>query len=409
MSGSATQITTRDRLISVDVIRGVAILGILMINMLAYSGPYMQMMDPPWWTALDHYALLFIQVLGMGKFITLLSFMFGFGMVMIKQGAERRGVRFVPLYLRRLLALLVFGSLHAFLLWEGDILMVYAIVGFILLLFHDFRPKTLAIWGFVCMGIVMFFIGLVFISAILLQAFDADLDSGLGYNQVLYDALVATYGSGTFSEIFAQRFEDWQGSFFGTIPLWFENLGMFLFGAYTAKKRILHDLPEHLPFVKRVWLVSLIAGVLITAITMGLHYLSAPTFTIHLNAEDIFGVYLAAPFLCFFYATSLVLLLQRASWQKRLAPLASVGRMAFSVYIMQSLICTTLFYSYGFGLYGELGAFWGLMMTFAIWAVQIVFCVWWMKRFRFGPLEWIWRIATYLRVPAIKRETSAGE
>jgi len=409
MSGSATPMEARDRLISVDVIRGVAILGILMINMLSYSGPYLQMIEPPWWNAMDHYALLFIQVFGMGKFITLLSFMFGFGMVMIKQGAERRGVPFVPLYVRRLLALLVFGSLHAFLLWEGDILMVYAVVGFILLLFHTFRAKALAIWGFVCLGIVMSFIGLIFFSVILLQATGVDLDAELAFNQVLYDALVATYGSGTFSEIFVQRFEDWQGSFFGTIPLWFENLGMFLLGAYTAKKRILHDLPEHLPFVKRVWLGSLMAGVLITAITMGLHYLSAPVFTIHLNVQDIFGAYLASPFLCFFYATSLVLLLQHASWQKRLAPLASVGRMAFSVYIMQSLICTTLFYGYGFGFYGEVSAFWGLMITFAIWAVQIVFCVWWMKRFRFGPLEWVWRSVTYLRVPAIKREASAGE
>jgi uncharacterized protein len=107
------------------------------------------------------------------------------------------------------------------------------------------------------------------------------------------------------------------------------------------------------------------------------------------------GQTFGAPALSIFYMTSLVLLAQTAIWEYRLQPLASVGRMAISNYLLQTLICTTLFYGYGFGLYGQVGAAAGVLLTIAIYALQIPLSVWWLHHFRFGPVEWLWRSLSY--------------
>ncbi len=99
--------------------------------------------------------------------------------------------------------------------------------------------------------------------------------------------------------------------------------------------------------------------------------------------------------MCFFYVSTLVLVLQREVWRGRLAPLAAVGRTALSNYLLQSLVCTTIFYSYGLGLYGQVGPALGLALTALIFALQIPLSMWWLRRFRFGPAEWLWRTLTY--------------
>ncbi len=99
--------------------------------------------------------------------------------------------------------------------------------------------------------------------------------------------------------------------------------------------------------------------------------------------------------LSFFYAGALILLAQRHAWKSRLAPLAAVGRMALSNYLLQSLVCTTLFYSYGFGLFGKVRPAAGLALSVAIYSVQLPLSQWWLRHFRFGPLEWVWRSLTY--------------
>ena len=102
-----------------------------------------------------------------------------------------------------------------------------------------------------------------------------------------------------------------------------------------------------------------------------------------------------APAMGFFYASGLTLLIQREAWKQRMAPLAAVGRLALSNYLLQTLVCTTIFYSYGLGLYGKVGPAVGLALTVVIFAVQIPLSVWCLRRFRFGPAEWLWRSLTY--------------
>jgi len=103
----------------------------------------------------------------------------------------------------------------------------------------------------------------------------------------------------------------------------------------------------------------------------------------------------AAPALTLFYASTIILLTQREIWRRRLAPLAAVGRTALSNYLLQSLICTTIFYSYGLALFGKVGPSLGLLLTITIFLIQVPLSVWWLRRFQFGPIEWLWRSLTY--------------
>ncbi len=111
---------------------------------------------------------------------------------------------------------------------------------------------------------------------------------------------------------------------------------------------------------------------------------------------------IGGPALCFFYASAIVLLAQREAWKRRLAPLAAVGRMALSNYLMQTLTCTTIFYHYGLGFYGKVGPAAGVGLTLLIYGLQIPLSVWWLKHFRFGPVEWLWRTLTYGKLQPVR-------
>ncbi|MFQ5777077.1 MAG: DUF418 domain-containing protein [Terriglobia bacterium] len=113
---------------------------------------------------------------------------------------------------------------------------------------------------------------------------------------------------------------------------------------------------------------------------------------------------LGRPAICFFYASAIILLVQREAWKKRLAPLGSVGRLALSNYLLQSVVCTTIFYSYGLGLYGQVGPAQGLVLSVLIYAFQILLSVWWVRRFRFGPAEWLWRTLTYGKLQPMRSQ-----
>ncbi|HET7768239.1 MAG TPA: DUF418 domain-containing protein [Chloroflexota bacterium] len=131
----------------------------------------------------------------------------------------------------------------------------------------------------------------------------------------------------------------------------------------------------------------------------------APLFLRRLLVLLVFGLTLGGPLLSLGYAAAVALLSQNPSWAQRLAPLAATGRMALTNYLLQSIVCTTLFYSYGGALFGRVGAAGGLLVTVALYALQVPFSVWWLRRFPYGPMEWLWRTATYGRPPSRYRSS----
>jgi uncharacterized protein len=182
----------------------------------------------------------------------------------------------------------------------------------------------------------------------------------------------------------------------------FNVLAMMLLGLYAGKRRIFEDIPGNLPLVRKVWLWGLILGLIGNGIYVYLGQQSSRAMPSLTNLISLAGQTFGAPALALFYMTTLTLLAEGTAWRARLAPLANAGRMALTNYLLQSLICTLLFYGYGFGLYGKVGIAGGILLTAVIFAAQVALSSWWLGRFRFGPMEWLWRTLTYGKRQAMR-------
>jgi uncharacterized protein len=211
------------------------------------------------------------------------------------------------------------------------------------------------------------------------------------------------YATGTFAEITQQRIEDMKYVFTTWPFMGFNVFAMFLLGLYAGKRKLYENTSENVVLWRKVWLWGLIIGVIGNFVYVffseGANR-SVPSTQLLIS---LIGQTFGAPALALFYMTSLALLFQREKWKPRLMPLSYVGRMALTNYLLQTVICTTLFYGYGFALYGKIGIAGGILLTTLIYVLQIFFSKWWLSRFRFGPMEWLWRSATYLKLQPMKK------
>ena len=391
-------VTSAERIQIVDILRGFAILGIFAVNMGAFSMPWMLgFVMPDYWTGwYDRIAEFLVIFLFQGKFYTLFSFLFGMGLAIQMGRVESRGGRFVPLYVRRLLALLLIGLAHAFLIWMGDILVTYALLGFVLLLFRGRSEHTLAAWIAVCLLLPVLIIALgVVAGAQGWKDFEVEKQT-VEMNEGVEDSL-RIYAGGTFGEIMEQRALD-TFVLLSFLPLAGGHiLAMFLSGLFAGRRRLFEEIPAHLPLLRRVrnWGLLLgLAGNLVVALTFRSINPVVPTLA-GLGMQICYLI--GTTSLCLFYISTITLLAQRETWRRRLGPLASVGRTALSNYLLQSILGTLIFYSYGLGLYGKVGPAAGLLLVFVIYAMQVPLSGWWLRRFRFGPAEWAWRSLTYAK------------
>jgi uncharacterized protein len=406
VSSALGPIEARERVEIIDILRGFALFGILLVNMAFFAQPFYVMMtrDKLFTDDLSRWVEWAILFLAQGKFYTLFSFLFGLGFSVIVMRAQERGAKYTSVYLRRTFVLLLIGAAHAFLIWFGDILLLYAAVGFFLPLFRQRSPKTLVIWALALISIP------VLLSAALTTAIElgrranpkaaAEIEKGFAQQAAefkdLQESSMVAYSSGTYAEVTRQRARD-VGTIY-TFSFFFAPnvLAMFVLGLYAGKRRILHDVEQHLPLLRRLQRWGLLLGLplsFVSVVFLELSPMGSP-----ISVEGTIAVAagaVGAPALCFFYASSLALLAQDPRGKQRFAPLAAAGRMALTNYLMQSVICTLLFYSYGLGFYGKMHPAVGVALTVVIYAVQLPFSLWWLRRYRFGPAEWLWRSLTY--------------
>jgi uncharacterized protein len=395
---TSVPIAPEERIQVIDILRGYALLGILMVNMAFYSQPIVVpfLGEPAGTSGADRVADHAIRWLAEGKFFSLFSLLFGIGLYVQMTRAEARGAAFVPQYARRLLALLAIGALHATLLWSGDILATYAILGFVLLLFRKRKPRTVALWaiGFVVvpllLGTIVFFLAM------------RAPNPGARAERVAHLQELATqawqvYGHGSFVDVTRQRAHDFLLLLPALLRMVPGILCMFLFGLFVARRGLLHDVVANRKTLRRICAVCLPLGIAINALCAfapqeGAWRLLGPI-----------GVALGGPILCFGYASGIALLSAHEGWRRLLAPLGAGGRMALTNYLLQSLVCSTLFYGYGFGQLGRFGAAKGVVLTFAIWFAELGLSMLWLRRFRYGPAEWLWRSVTYRRLQPMRR------
>ena len=403
------------RIEALDYVRGLAVLGILLVNMPLYAGPlaaYFSAEQTGSFPApVDRAALWLIRVVAESKFYTLFSFLFGVGFGVQVVRADRAGTTgFAALYRRRLLVLLGLGLVHLFFLWIGDVLHLYAAFGFVLLLFRHRAQNTLLAWA-LGLTLVPYVMGALFIGVRTLRdtsetraARVVERDERRATQREALPEIVRVYAQGSRSEVHRLRTRQ----AVERLPMevgWGLNevLVLFLLGLWLVRTGVLDDLPAHLPLMRQLFRWGIV-GVFATVALAVWRFAAGPdagmavSFVLH-----VLGHVVARPLHALFYAAGLLLLLQHESWRRRLAPLAATGRMALTNYLGQTVICATIFNGvgiglFGLGLYGRVGPAAGLVLTVVIWGAQAAFSTWWLARYRFGPLEWVWRSLTYGRL-----------
>ena len=400
VTAAMAPVQPKERIEVVDILRGFSVLGILLMNMLSFSGyhyrtPYHEM------NLINRAALLLIRFVAQAKFYTLFSFLFGWGMSIQMERAARRGTRFLPHYVRRLLILLLIGLTHAILIWDGDILVTYAVLGFPLLLFRKCSDRTLLVAVVICI-LIPVLLSTPGPAASFREAYAQATEHFRQEMMAGHYANVHTEGS--YLEVTVHRLKATRSGYTGVIYWGTHIFGMFLLGLYVGRRKILHNISEHLPLFRQVmWWglgVGIVFNLVFVAATASPDLVPPAYHELATRGARTIG----GPALCLFYISAILLLIQKQKWHKRLSPLASVGRMALSNYLLQSVVCTLIFYGYGLGLYGRLGTAITLVLTFIIYRAQISLSNWWLYRNRFGPVEWLWRSLTYGKLQPLASE-----
>lgn len=408
----ARPIAPEERIVVIDVLRGFALLGILTVNMLLFSMPLSAeaagiRLFPDWH---DRAARWAVDLLATGKFYTLFSFLFGFGMLVQLARAQVRGDGFAALYGRRLLVLLAFGAAHILLLWFGDVLVCYAVLGFVLLMLRRCRRRTLIVCSLVFASLPpLMMSGCTAVIGWMQQNPEAaatlEREMVGTQNELQVDARreIDVYGRGGFAAILRQRVGDYLWTMLIEAFIMVPNiLAMFLLGFLAGRDGALDWIAAHRARFRGLVVAAAILGLALNALwVVSMHGAgwTLPTWGLA-GAFALAAV--GAPALALAYAGTIVLAWDSPAWQRRLRPLAAMGRMALTNYLLQSLICTTIFYGYGFGMFGRVGNLPGLLLAITIWLAQIPLSNWWLARFRFGPAEWLWRTLTYGAAPPMR-------
>jgi uncharacterized protein len=408
------------RLHILDILRGFAILGILFVNVHFYSRPIYAVFRAPGGRAgaLDGLVETLTTFLVAEKFFSVLSVLFGLGMAIMYQRATDRGVRFGPLYLRRLAGLFAIGVAHALLLYAGDFIGNYALLGLPLFLFRNVRPRALLAWSaaFLLVPCLIMAQGMLARPAAApaaraeqaegaqaqadeaCQAQEARRQQRREALQRRIDESVAVYGRGTVAEIFRLRAREVVFQYSSLLFVGWKLFAMFLVGLWCRRSGLVPALERRLPFVRRVMWTALPVG--LAGCALGLYGERAAGGGMALQLGAFVGQEFGAPALAIFYMAALVLLYFGGVARPLLDALAPVGRMAMSNYVFQSLVCALLFHSYGLGLFGRTSNLENVLIAAALCVVQVFLSRAWLRRLPFGPLEWLLRRFVYRGRPA---------
>jgi uncharacterized protein len=397
---------TSDRIEVIDMIRGFALFGVLLVNMYNF-GAY----SPIWTGAADRVALVLMHVLLETKSWRLFAFLFGLGFSLQLVRAEARDGAFATVYLRRIAVLFVIGAFHA-LLFPADVLMVYAELGLLLLLFRKAGPRLLLV-----LAITLLAIPPLGHSANAVVAGDAaavapvlDLERARAINEEL--RTTHPHAVGSLSDVVRANAQVIPANPFGR-PLGLESglgfFAMFLLGLHVGKRRWFTDIEARVEVFRRVAVWGLSIGVIGTAIEQIVSGAPDAVSSAVVGSRAAWALLGDLAFtygstaMALGYAAAIVLLARSHRFRRLVEPFGPMGRFALSVYLTQTVAFTTVFYGYGLGQAFRLGPAAVTGIALVIFATQMIACSWWVRRFRFGPVEWLWRALTYLERPPMRR------
>jgi uncharacterized protein len=396
-------VSLSERILFIDVLRGIALFGILAANMRAFVAP----IDAYGYIGVlfhgraDVLAQWFIDAFIQGKFISIFSFLFGMGFAIQLSRAEARGAKFLSFYPRRLLALALFGIIHGLLIWSGDILLTYALSGAILLLFRNRQQKTLLWWAGSLFALPIV-VSSVFLGLYFSRFRPGWMNPKPPDMEKLYN-VINIYAHGTVRQILTQNWVEWKGS----LPLLgfaIYATGLFLLGMWVWRAGIVQRLDEYKPILQKVCAWCIPVGLALSIYVATVKAIFPPW---QVSMWGWFAQVLWLPsshILAAGYASGLALIFLQKDKRRMLLPFAAVGRTALTNYLMQSVICTLFFYHYGTGLFGRVGPAWALVPTVVLYSAQVIISNWWLSRYRFGPMEWLWRGLTYGKFPSMRKD-----
>ncbi len=359
----------------IDSLRGFSLLGILIVNMLnfQYDYDFEKMFDSSFWG--QEFGVYVTEILFQGSFYPIFSFLFGYSFIKLIESTKAKGLNTNAIVVRRGFGLIVLGMLHYIFIWNGDILLYYGACTFFLMMFLRSRIKTMLIWAGVLGAL-----SLVVLPYMMKFVYGTD------------DLLTDVYAKGDYGDILLSRItveDDMMivtmilaivtitlmpilGFLFGTIMV-----GPFaLLGMAIGKKGHLTEEDRGMAY-RKGWVWMIIIGLALKCAT----FIDAPwsEMVLTLGAYVLTIGYIQA-FIVFYYSKA-------AQGLKRL--LAGLGRLSLSNYLAQSIICTTIFYSYGLGLFGQLGSMFGLLLAVGLYTAQLFISYLYLKKWRRGPVEWL--------------------
>lgn len=403
------------RHISLDAMRGFAVMGILAMNIIGFAMPEWAYITPAAYgteTAADQVSWLFSFIFIDGKMRGLFSLLFGASMMLVIDRATVKGESAAQVHYSRMGWLALFGLAHYFFLWFGDILFLYAIVGMIAFWFRDWSPERLIKVALIIFAVGLLFWGLQFGGLQLWQYFatrpDATAEMARQYREMMDGPDFAfniapdlALHRGSYAGILTDKMSNW------SVPLQTlylhicETLPLMMIGMAINKNGFITG--NWVAADYRRWVYRLLPlGLLLTTALAA--WMAATDFD-RVNALTIFFFWGAIPrfLLTIGYAALLILIIVRYHNHPMLARVAATGRAAFTNYLGTSIVMTSVFYGYGLGLFGDFGraALW--LFVIAAWGVMLLWSLPWLAKYHYGPLEWIWRSLARWKVQPIRR------
>lgn len=408
---SVSPVNQTQRFVSIDVLRGFALLGILMVNIQSFGligAKYMNPMAVGDLEGSSYWAWWVTHTFFDSKFMTIFSLLFGAGIVLMWERSVKSGRKFTGLHYRRTFWLLLIGLAHAHLLWSGDILFLYGICAMVVYWLCGLSPRLL-----IAIGFSLLLIGsLISLASQLGVSTDpkmaAEMKPDWEPSEERVESEIAAFRGSWFEQneyrrpaaIFMQTFLIGFWGFWRAGGLMLVGMGLFKLGVFNAQRSS--------QFYVKGAIIGLLLGMLVIQSGVLLLEYNQWSFEYSFFAGLQFN-YWGSLFLSFGYICLVMLACQKEvlGWLRK--SLAAVGQMALTNYLMQTIICTTLFYGHGFGWFETMSRLELVGVVLSVWLLQMIASPAWLKHFRFGPFEWLWRSLSYWKLQPIARKLKTAQ
>ena len=415
MNSGGDMRTSEQRYISLDAMRGFAVMGILAMNIISFAMPEWAYITPAAYggdSLADQIAWFFAFIFIDGKMRGLFSLLFGASMMLVIDRAVAKGESAAQVHYRRMAWLAVFGLAHYFFIWFGDILFLYAIIGMIAFRFRNWSPERLVKIACIIFAVGLALWGIQFGALQIFQYFatrpDASADMARQFRELMDSADLAfniapdlALHRGSYVALTMDRLDEWSTPFILVVQSIGETLPLMMIGMAMQKSGFMTGNWDAIDY--RRWVMRTLPVGLLLTLVLGV-WIVAVDFD-RITALAVFFFWGAIPriMLTVGYAAVLILIIRRYQNHPMLARVAVTGRAAFSNYLGTSIVMTTIFYGYGFGLFGHVGRTGLWVFVLGAWAVMLLWSKPWLMKFHYGPLEWLWRSLARGKVQIMRR------